>query len=121
MPAVWEVGDGFRELTDPDEQRRRFEADMAEKHRIYGEDYPIDEEFLEALAIMPAASGVALGVDRLVMLATAPPRSTSDLDTRERMMTLPLSRYKEAGSEAFAGMTIRDVIGNVLRRLIASG
>jgi elongation factor P--(R)-beta-lysine ligase len=68
-----ELANGFRELTDPGEQRRRFEADMAEKHRIYGEDYPIDEEFLEALAIMPAASGVALGVDRLVMLATAAP------------------------------------------------
>ena len=68
-----ELANGFRELTDPDEQRRRFEADMAEKHRIHGERYPIDEEFLEALAIMPAASGVALGFDRLVMLATAAP------------------------------------------------
>jgi elongation factor P--(R)-beta-lysine ligase len=68
-----ELANGFRELTDPDEQRRRFEADMAEQHRIYGESYPIDEEFLEALAIMPAASGVALGFDRLVMLATAAP------------------------------------------------
>jgi lysyl-tRNA synthetase class 2 len=68
-----ELANGFRELTDPDEQRRRFESDMAEKHRIYGEDYPIDDEFLEALAIMPAASGVALGFDRLVMLATSAP------------------------------------------------
>jgi lysyl-tRNA synthetase class 2 len=43
---------------------------MAEKERIYGERYPIDEEFLGALAVMPLASGAALGFDRLVMLAT---------------------------------------------------
>ena len=42
---------------------------MAEKQRLYGERYPIDEDFLAALAIMPPASGVALGFDRLVMLA----------------------------------------------------
>jgi lysyl-tRNA synthetase class 2 len=56
-------------LTDPAEQRRRFEADMADKLRLYGEAYPIDEDFLAALAQMPAASGAALGFDRLVMLA----------------------------------------------------
>ena len=43
---------------------------MDEKARVYGERYPIDEDFLAALAIMPEASGVALGFDRLVMLAT---------------------------------------------------
>ena len=43
---------------------------MAEKERIYGERYPLDEDFLAALAHMPDASGVALGFDRLVMLAT---------------------------------------------------
>ena len=43
---------------------------MAEKERIYGERYPIDEDFLAALAAMPPASGIALGFDRLVMLAT---------------------------------------------------
>ncbi|ALA16990.1 MULTISPECIES: EF-P lysine aminoacylase EpmA [Chelatococcus] len=63
-----ELANAFSELTDPHEQRRRFEADMAEKERIYGESYPIDEEFLAALALMPAASGCALGFDRLVML-----------------------------------------------------
>jgi lysyl-tRNA synthetase class 2 len=68
-----ELANGFRELTDPLEQRRRFEAQMAEKMRIYGERHPIDEDFLEALASMPEASGVALGFDRLVMLATAAP------------------------------------------------
>jgi lysyl-tRNA synthetase class 2 len=65
-----ELANGFAELTDADEQRRRFVADMDEKARIYGERYPIDEDFLAALAVMPAASGVALGLDRLVMLAT---------------------------------------------------
>lgn len=65
-----ELANGFGELTDPDEQRRRFEADMALKQKLYGERYPIDETFLAALQQMPEASGVALGLDRLVMLAT---------------------------------------------------
>ncbi|MBC7522107.1 MAG: EF-P lysine aminoacylase GenX [Sandarakinorhabdus sp.] len=65
-----ELANGFGELTDAAEQRRRFEADMAEKARIYGERYPIDEDFLAALAFMPPASGVALGFERLALLAT---------------------------------------------------
>jgi lysyl-tRNA synthetase class 2 len=65
-----ELANAFGELTDPVEQRRRFEAEMAEKQRVYGERYPIDEDFLAALATMPPASGIALGFDRLVMLAT---------------------------------------------------
>jgi lysyl-tRNA synthetase class 2 len=65
-----ELANGFGELTDAAEQRHRFEADMALKHKLYGERYPIDESFLEALQHMPEASGVALGLDRLVMLAT---------------------------------------------------
>ena len=65
-----ELANAFGELTDPAEQRRRLEAEMAEKQRIYGERYPIDEDFLAALAHMPPASGAALGFDRLVMLAT---------------------------------------------------
>jgi lysyl-tRNA synthetase class 2 len=69
-----ELANGFGELTDPVEQRRRFEAQMAEKARLYGERYPIDEDFLAALAVMPDASGIALGFDRLVMLATGAPR-----------------------------------------------
>ena len=69
-----ELANGFGELTDAAEQRRRFEADMAEKERLYGERYPLDEEFLSALAHMPDASGVALGFDRLVMLATGAER-----------------------------------------------
>ena len=65
-----ELANAFGELTDPAEQRRRFEAEMVEKQRVYGETYPLDEDFLEALAAMPPASGIALGFDRLVMLAT---------------------------------------------------
>lgn len=69
-----ELANGFGELTDPEEQRRRLEAEMDEKQRIYGERYPLDEDFLASLAFMPQASGVALGFDRLVMLATGAPR-----------------------------------------------
>jgi elongation factor P--(R)-beta-lysine ligase len=69
-----ELANGFGELTNPAEQRRRFHLEMDEKARIYGERYPLDEEFLAALALMPPASGIALGFDRLVMLATGAPR-----------------------------------------------
>jgi elongation factor P--(R)-beta-lysine ligase len=68
-----ELANGFGELTDPVEQRTRFEAEMDEKARVYGERYPLDEDFLAALALMPPASGCALGFDRLVVLATAAP------------------------------------------------
>lgn len=69
-----ELANGFGELTDAAEQRVRFEAEMAEKARIYGERYPVDEDFLAALELMPEASGVALGFDRLLMLATGAQR-----------------------------------------------
>ena len=65
-----ELANGFGELTDAAEQRKRFEAAMAEKERIHGERYPLDEDFLAALSAMPPGCGVALGFDRLVMLAT---------------------------------------------------
>jgi elongation factor P--(R)-beta-lysine ligase len=64
-----ELANGFGELTDPAEQRIRLQAEMDRKERLYGERYPIDEDFLSALAVMPPASGCALGFDRLVMLA----------------------------------------------------
>lgn len=69
-----ELANAFGELRDADEQRRRFEADMDEKARLYGERYPIDEDFLAALPFMPEASGCALGFDRLVMLLLGAPR-----------------------------------------------
>jgi lysyl-tRNA synthetase class 2 len=79
-----ELANGFGELTDAAEQRHRLEAEMAEKDRIYGERYPIDDDFIAALAHMPQASGVALGLDRLVMLATGASRI-------EQVLWTPLS------------------------------
>jgi lysyl-tRNA synthetase class 2 len=78
-----ELANGFGELTDAAEQRRRFEHEMDEKERVHGERYPIDEAFLAALSYMPQASGVALGFDRLVMLAT-------QADRIDRVMWTPL-------------------------------
>lgn len=69
-----ELANGFGELTDATEQRRRFEAEMDLREARYGERYPLDEDFLAALAIMPAASGIALGFDRLAMLAVGAER-----------------------------------------------
>jgi lysyl-tRNA synthetase class 2 len=70
-----ELANGFGELTDAAEQRRRFESDRARRKRLYGtEGPPVDEELLAALPRIGLASGVALGVDRLVMLATGAPR-----------------------------------------------
>jgi lysyl-tRNA synthetase class 2 len=68
-----ELANAFGELTDAQEQRRRFELEMEEKQRVHGERYPIDEDFLAALALMPPACGIALGFDRLVMLVTGAP------------------------------------------------
>lgn len=66
-----ELANAFGELTDPAVQRARFIADMDRKERLYGVRYPIDEDFLAALAHgMPESAGIALGIDRLAMLAT---------------------------------------------------
>lgn len=65
-----ELANGFGELTDPVEQRARLVAAMDEKAKRYGTRWPIDEDFLAALAHMPSSSGVAMGFDRVVMLAT---------------------------------------------------
>jgi lysyl-tRNA synthetase class 2 len=69
-----ELANGFGELTDAGEQRHRFTEAMDEKQRRYGERYPLDEDFLAAVGQMPQASGVALGFDRLVMLASGASR-----------------------------------------------
>jgi lysyl-tRNA synthetase class 2 len=63
-----ELCNGFGELTDAVEQRRRLEGDLAERRARGLPEYPIDEKFLSDLAQMPPSAGVALGVDRLAML-----------------------------------------------------
>jgi lysyl-tRNA synthetase class 2 len=66
-----ELANAFGELTDPTEQRARFLGDQARKRQLYGQTYPIDEDFLDALDHgLPTCAGIALGFDRLVMLAT---------------------------------------------------
>lgn len=66
-----ELANAFSELTDVKTQRERFVAEMDAKERLYGERYPIDEDFIEALEFgLPESGGIALGIDRLVMLAT---------------------------------------------------
>ena len=69
-----ELANAFGELTDPAEQRARFLRDQTKRRARYGDAYPIDEDFLAALAHMPESAGIALGVDRLVMLASGAER-----------------------------------------------
>lgn len=63
-----ELANAYSELTDPAEQRARFEACAASRRKLGKDVYPLDEAFLAALADMPPSGGIALGVDRLVML-----------------------------------------------------
>jgi lysyl-tRNA synthetase class 2 len=66
-----ELANAFGELTDPAIQRARLQADMDQKERLYGVRWPVDADFLAALDHgLPQCSGIALGFDRLVMLAT---------------------------------------------------
>ncbi len=66
-----ELANAFSELTDAEIQRKRFIHDMDLKEELYGERYPIDEDFIDAMTYgMPECAGIALGVDRLVMLST---------------------------------------------------
>jgi lysyl-tRNA synthetase class 2 len=66
-----ELCNAFGELTDPLEQRKRFHEELTLKGKLYGETYPVDEDFLKALEYgLPESGGNALGIDRLVMLAT---------------------------------------------------
>jgi lysyl-tRNA synthetase class 2 len=70
-----ELANAFEELTDAAEQRARFAADRARRHQLYGPDWPLDEDFLAALEHgMPPGSGIALGFDRLAMIAAGADR-----------------------------------------------
>lgn len=72
--AGLELGNAFDELTDPAEQRARFVRDVAERKRLTGQAWDVDEDFLAALSQgMPACSGIAIGFDRLAMLAAGVP------------------------------------------------
>ena len=72
--AGLELANGFSELNDAREQRRRLEQEQALRRRLGRPVYPLDERFLEAVGRMPDAGGVALGIDRLLMLLTGAPR-----------------------------------------------
>ncbi len=70
-----ELANAFVELTDPAEQRARFLADRIRRHALGGPDWPLDEDFLAALGHgMPEAAGIALGFDRLAMIAAGAER-----------------------------------------------
>ena len=80
-----ELANAFVELTDAVEQRARFVADRTRRHQISGPDWEMDEDFLSALAFgMPPAAGIALGFDRLAMIA-------SGADRIEQVLWLPES------------------------------
>jgi lysyl-tRNA synthetase class 2 len=65
-----ELANGYHELTDPEEHRRRFHADLAKRQELGLPAIPVDERFLKALEDgLPPCAGVALGVDRLVLIA----------------------------------------------------
>jgi len=97
-----EIANGFGELTDAAEQRRPFfEADMELKERLYGTRYPLDEDFLAALAHgIPDSAGMALGFDRLVMLLAGAEHIEDVLWRRSRVR-------RTASMSALGGDTIR--------------
>lgn len=69
--AGMELCNAFTELNDPQEQKLRLEAERKERQKLGKEDYPVDQSFIRALEFgMPPSGGIALGVDRLVMLLT---------------------------------------------------
>lgn len=80
-----ELANGFSELTDPGEQRRRLEAEQQVRRRAGKPVYPIDERFLEALGRMPPSGGVAVGLDRALMVLTGAQRI-------EEVLLFPLAR-----------------------------
>ncbi len=111
-----ELSNAFGELTDAKVQRERFLHDVALRKEIYGQDYPIDEDFLAALeAGMPAASGNALGIDRLVMLVTG----AEDIDLVRAVPVEPAPRigwtalHYAAAAEA-KGIDVADTVADLL-------
>jgi lysyl-tRNA synthetase class 2 len=68
-----ELANAFSELTDAEEQRRRFQAAERERSAMGKPAFPVAENFLTALSSMPEAAGIALGIDRLAMILTDRP------------------------------------------------
>jgi lysyl-tRNA synthetase class 2 len=67
--AGMEIGAGYSELSDPDDQRVRFEAQARARSGGQAETHPLDEDFLRALEHgMPPAGGLGIGVDRVTMI-----------------------------------------------------
>ena len=86
-----EISNGFSELNDPEDQRRRFEAQLKERERGDEEAHQMDEDYIRALSYgMPPAGGVGLGIDRLCMLLT-------DQHTIRDVILFPLLRPEKAG------------------------
>ena len=109
-PGKMEIANGFSELNDPEDQRRRFEAQLKERERGDEEAHQMDENYINALSYgMPPAGGVGVGVDRLAMLFTDShtirdvilfpllrPEKTSSADEAEEKVGLALSAPKES-------------------------
>jgi lysyl-tRNA synthetase class 2 len=96
-----EISNGFSELNDPEDQRRRFEAQLAERERGDEEAHQMDEDYIRALSYgMPPAGGVGVGVDRLCMLLT-------DSHTIRDVILFPLLRperiFTTEGTEENSG------------------
>lgn len=88
--AGLELGNAFSELLDAAEQRRRFEAELAERAALGKVTYPIDEAYLAALqAGLPPTGGIAVGVDRLVMLFADVPSITDTLPFATETLFFP--------------------------------
>ena len=89
--AGLELGNCFSELTDPIEQEQRFAADLAERKRLGKTEYPLDDDLIEALKSgIPTVSGIAVGVDRLIMLA-------ADVPTIAETMFFPAGEMFDLG------------------------
>ncbi|HKW25612.1 MAG TPA: amino acid--tRNA ligase-related protein, partial [Terriglobales bacterium] len=88
-----EIANGFSELNDPEEQRRRFEMQLAERERGDDEAHQMDEDYIRALSYgLPPTGGCGVGIDRVAMLLTGSP-------TIRDVILFPLLRPERQGEE----------------------